>query len=150
MLILKSGTKLYYTFYVLKQHSEQLIWSFIFLLSRNFLITWVGLVKVHWEYLTHDGVWSILVRGNIWPPKDYQTSPPQGVRGPQPPMVTKFKNLKRFEVVENESIFQKYLHFCCPKNPFFRKNFEKWTYFTKLFGFLLKIIENFNFYWVTI
>ena len=36
------------------------------------------------------------------------TRPPQGVRGAKAPrMVAKFPFLKRFEVLENESIFQK-------------------------------------------
>ena len=32
---------------------------------------------------------------------------------------------KRFNVLENESIFQKYQHFACPKNPFFLRKIPK-------------------------
>ena len=52
------------------------------------------------------------------------TRPPQGVRGAKAPRtVAKFHFLKRCKVLENESSFQKYQYFSCPKNLFFlRKN----------------------------
>ena len=41
-----------------------------------------------------------------------------------PPDGNKFKNFKRIKVLENESIFQNFQHFACPKTPFFsKKNF---------------------------
>ena len=39
--------------------------------------------------------------------------------------VAKFHFLKRFKVLENESIFQKYQHFILPKHPFFLRKISK-------------------------
>ena len=36
-----------------------------------------------------------------------------------------FKLLKRFKVLENESILKKYQHFSCPKNQFFQRKLSK-------------------------
>ena len=61
--------------------------------------------------LAFSGVGRILVReeggGNSWPPKGYHAPPAGGGLRPPPRMVAKFKILKRFKVLENESIFQK-------------------------------------------
>ena len=70
------------------------------------------------------GVGRILVRG------DHQkaiTRPTQG-------RVRKFKILKRFKILENESIFLKYQHFLARKTPFFhlRKRSKNLTEFTKI------------------
>ena len=63
------------------------------------------------------------------------TPPPLGGSGDgRPPMITKFKILKWFKVLENESIFQKYQHFSCPKNQFFLRkiaNLQKFMTFSK-------------------
>ena len=54
------------------------------------------------------------------------TPPPSGCPGAKGPWtVAKFHFLKRFKVLENESFFQKYQHFSCPKNPFFLRNISK-------------------------
>ena len=54
------------------------------------------------------------------------THPPSGSEGDSPQMVAKFHFLKRSKVLENESFFQKYQRFSCPKNQFFSmKKFEK-------------------------
>ena len=52
------------------------------------------------------------------------TRSPQGVRGANAPRtVAEFHFLKRFKVLDNETDFQKYQYFSCPKNLFFlRKN----------------------------
>ena len=61
--------------------------------------------------------------------------PPQGVRGAKAPRtVAKFHFFKRCKVLENESSFQKYKHFTCPKNLFFsKKKFEKLNIFDRNF-----------------
>ena len=74
--------------------------------------------------------------------------PPQGVRGANAPRtVAKFHFLKRFKVLENESSFQKYPHFSCPKSLFFLRKIRKiehiWQEFLNFFANYLKI---FNFY----
>ena len=80
------------------------------------------------------GVGRILVRGGTPGHQKAITRPPQGVGGGgSPRMVEKFKILKRFKELENESIFQKYHPFSCQKNPFFlRKISKNGTYFTKI------------------
>ena len=61
-----------------------------------------------------------LVEKFIKKPKMAMMFPPQGVRGAKAPrMVAKFHFLKRFKVLENESIFQKVQHFSCRKIHFF-------------------------------
>ena len=47
--------------------------------------------------------------------------------------VAKFHFLKRFKLLENESIIQKYQHFSCPKNPIFIKKLRKIELFYKNF-----------------
>ena len=42
-----------------------------------------------------------------------------------PLTVAKFHFLKRFKVLENDSLFQKYQHFSRQKNPFFLRKFRK-------------------------
>ena len=66
--------------------------------------------------------------------------PPQGVRGVgSPQMVAKFKFFKRFQVLENDSIFQKYQDFTCQKKGIFGKVckfyqiLQKFLIFYKLF-----------------
>ena len=65
------------------------------------------------------------------PLKGYH-APQQGVQGAAAPrMVTKFKILKRFKVLENESIFQEFQHFSSPKNQFFLIKISKNLTFNK-------------------
>ena len=65
---------------------------------------------------------------------------PQGVRGAKAPRtVVKFHFLKRFKVLENESIFQKQHIFSCQKIHFSNKNFKNRSYFTRIFEFFGKI-----------
>ena len=82
------------------------------------------------------------------------TRPPQGVRGggEGPRTVAKFKNLKRFKVLENESIFQKFQHFSCPKNPiFFYESFRKIEQILQKFrNFFEKLFYKFQFLWSTV
>ena len=53
----------------------------------------------------------------------------------------KFKFLKRLEALENDSIFQKYQHFSCQKNPIFlRKSLRCLTDFTTISEIFRKII----------
>ena len=49
----------------------------------------------------------------------------RGSEGEGPRTIARFQFLKRFKVLENESIFQKYQHFSCPKSPFYKNNFDK-------------------------
>ena len=49
----------------------------------------------------------------------------RGSGGEGPRTVAKVKLLKRFKVLENESIFQKYQHFSCPKTQFFQRKLSK-------------------------
>ena len=53
------------------------------------------------------------------PLKDYQAHTAGGPGGEGPRTVAKFHFLKRFKVLENESIFQKEQHFSCQKILFF-------------------------------
>ena len=56
-------------------------------------------------------------------------------------MVAKFTFFERYEVLENDSIFQKYQHFSCQKNRLFlRKSLRCLTDFTKISEFFHKII----------
>ena len=70
-------------------------------------------------------------------------APTQVVRGAKAPRtVVKFHFKKRFKVLENESIFQKYPHFFLPENPFFpKKKFQNRTYFTRISKFFEKIYK---------
>ena len=75
------------------------------------------------------------------------TRPQQGIRGGGA-RITKFKFLKRSQALENESIFQKYQHFCWPKNPFFYA--EKLNiFFSRNYEFFGKslTLANFQFLW---
>ena len=94
----------------------------------------------------YSGVGRILVQGNTWLPKGYHAL--WGGPGCEcPRMVAKFKIIKRFKVLENESIFQKYQHFSCPKNPFFlRKLSKNWTFYKDFLIFSKNYFANFNFY----
>ena len=57
--------------------------------------------------------------------------PAGGPEGEGPRTIAKFKLLKRFKVLENESIFQKYQHFLAEKQSVFcTKTFEKWNSFS--------------------
>ena len=69
--------------------------------------------------------------------------PPQGFRGAKAPrMVVKFHFLKRFKVLENESIFQKVQHFSCRKLHFFlRKLSKNWADFTWISDIFRKILK---------
>ena len=69
--------------------------------------------------MNFSGVGRILVLGGHLATKGYHAPPAAGPGDEGPRMVAKFKILKRFKVLENESTFQKYQHFSCPKNPFF-------------------------------
>ena len=82
------------------------------------------------------GYWS-------WPPKGYHPPPHAGGPGSSSPrMVAKLIILKRFQVLENKSIFQKYHHFSCPKNLFILRTISKnRTYFTKLSCFFERLFS---------
>ena len=74
--------------------------------------------------------------------------PPQGVPGAKAPRtVAKFHFFKRCKVLENESSFQKYKHFSCPKNLFFlRKNSKNCTFDWNLWIFSNNYLKIFKFY----
>ena len=56
-----------------------------------------------------------------------------------------FHFLKRFKVLENESNFQKYQHFSCPKNLFFEEKIRKMEHIRQEFmNFFEKLFENFQ------
>ena len=78
------------------------------------------------------------------PLKGYPALPPQWVLGAVAPptrMVAKLKILKRFEILENDSIFQKYQDFSCQKNRLFLRNRLRCLKdFTKISEFFPKII----------
>ena len=65
------------------------------------------------------------VGGKPRPLKGYHAPPAGGPGAKALRMVAKFPFLKRFEVLENESIFQKYQHFSWPKNSFFLRKISK-------------------------
>ena len=78
---------------------------------------------------------------------------PRGPRQGYPPrvwggslqMVTKFKILIRFKVLENEIIFQEFQHFSSPKNSFFLRKISKyWAYSTKISDFSGKLFLKFQ------
>ena len=52
---------------------------------------------------------------------DYQAPPAGGPGGEGPPDGSEVSFFKRCKVLENESSFQKYKHFSCPKNLFFQR-----------------------------
>ena len=58
-------------------------------------------------------------------------APTQGVRG----TLVKFRFLKRFKVLENESIFQKENILSCQIIHFFKEKFQNRTYFTRISEF---------------
>ena len=74
-----------------------------------------------------------------WPIQGYPAPPAGGPGGCSPRMVAKFKILKRFEALENDSIFQQDQHFYCQKN-LLRKSLRCLTDFTKISEFFHKII----------
>ena len=98
--------------------------------------------------------WQDFGSGEHMATKRISRAPQRDRGGGAPPMVMKFKIFKRFKVSENESIFQKYQHFSCQKNPFFsKKNFKILNIFCKHFWIFRKIIVKFqfiNFYGVTL
>ena len=72
--------------------------------------------------------------GTPRPLKGYHAPPAGGQGARARRIVPKFHFIKQFKVLENESIFQKYQQFSCPKNLFFsKKNFEKLNIFNKNF-----------------
>ena len=75
------------------------------------------------------------------------TRPPcRGSGGEGPRTVAKFHFLKRFKVLENESIFHKYQLFLPEKFSFSKKNFEKMNIFYKNFWMLsISYFRIFNF-----
>ena len=75
--------------------------------------------------------------------------PPAGGPGAAAPRaVAKFHILKLFKVLENESIFQNYQHFfLVTKSIFSKKNFENWTYFTRISQFFEKLFIKFHVFW---
>ena len=74
------------------------------------------------------------------PLKGYHAPPAGGPGSGSPRTVAKFHFLKRFKVLENESIFTNSNMFSYQKSIFSKKNFEKWTNFTRISEFLWKII----------
>ena len=63
--------------------------------------------------------------------------------------VAKFHFLKRFKVLENESIFQKSQAFASPKNPFLLRNISKnRAYFTRISELFRKIILEFSIFMI--
>ena len=78
--------------------------------------------------------------GTPRPQKGYHAPPAEGPGAKSPGRSPSFIFLKWFKVLENGSIFQKYQHFSCPKNPFFKENFEKLNIFNKNFWIFWKVI----------
>ena len=74
------------------------------------------------------------------------TRSPQGVRGAKAPrMVAEFHFLKRFKVLENESIFQKISTFFLAKNPFFLRKSEH--ILQEFLSFFEKLFKEFDLIW---
>ena len=102
-----------------------------FKISGKFCGIWVNIrisensIRLHWLLSS--------VRGYTWPAKGYHEphpTPRRGSGGEGHRMVAKFKILKWFEVLENESIFQKISTFFLPeKSNFFLRKLSK-NYFT--------------------
>ena len=67
------------------------------------------------------------------PLKGYHAAPAVIGWTPAPRMEAKFHFFKRFKVLENESIFQKYPDYSCPQINFYKKNLEKLNKFNKDF-----------------
>ena len=74
---------------------------------------WDRRISIQWRRL------DFFEGGTPRPIKGYHAPPAEGPGAKAPRTVAKFHFLKRFKVLKNESIFQKYQHFSCPKNPFF-------------------------------
>ena len=68
----------------------------------------------------------------------------RGSEGEGPRTIARFQFLKRFKVLENESIFQKYQHFSCPKSPFYKNNFDKLNIHYRNFWSVSKNILKFS------
>ena len=67
-------------------------------------------------------------------------APRRGSGAGSPRTVTKFKIVKRFKILEKESIVQEFQHFSGPKIHFSNKNSDKGTDFTKISEIVRKII----------
>ena len=121
-------------------HSDLILISYI-IFSSYFYFDYYLLIQVR-------GVARIFFRGGGTPrPLKGYHAPPAGGPGAKahPRAVAKFHFFKRFKVLENESSFQKYQNFSCPKNPFFlRQNSKNWTYLTGIYEFFRKIIWKFS------
>ena len=79
------------------------------------------------------------------PLKGYHAPPAGGPGAKAPRTVAKFHFFKRCKVLENDSSFQKYQYFSCPKNLFFlRKNSKNRTYLTGMSEFFRIFIEKFS------
>ena len=74
------------------------------------------------------------------------TRPRRASGGWRPRTVAKLDFLKRFKVLETESIFLKYQHFLARKIHFFYENFWKLNIFIRISDFFRKIILNVQFY----
>ena len=94
--------------------------------------------------VVEEGIISV---GTLGPLKDYQAPPAGGPGAKAPRTVAKFHFFKRCNVLENESSFQKFKQFSCPKNLFFRRNNSKnWTYLTgisEFFSIIIRKLANF-------
>ena len=83
--------------------------------------------------------------GTPRPLKGYHAPPAGGPGAKAPRTVAKLHFFKRCKVLENESSFQKYQYFSCPKNLFYlRRNAKNWTYLTGIYEFVRKIIWQFS------
>ena len=116
-------------------------------LGRGIFPAYVEFRRVEGESSPHSP--SLNVWRTPWPLKGYPAPSPAGCPGGgSPRMVAKFTFFERYEVLENESIFQKYQHFSCQKNRLFlRKKFEMFHIFYKGFWlFSQNYFKNFDFY----
>ena len=123
---------IYYVFDILK--CEILIPIYTEHIHKNIRRKY-SLAKIHMTYnfclgilkFLISGVGRILVRGGHLATKRLARAPPplRGSGGEGPRTVAKFKPLKQVKELENESIFQKYQHFSCPKNQFLQRKLSK-------------------------
>ena len=78
-------------------------------------------------------------------PLKWYHAPPWGSAGGSPWIVTNLQLLKRFKVLKNESIFQKYQHFFCSKIPFLYEKSQKIEHilhkFLNFYKFLLMELQ---------
>ena len=146
-----SGLLRWSSWIYLKELNEEIILIFSTPLDHNPLVLFDSHdAPVQWwrkivEYPIPEVSPGFFRRGRPWPLKGYQALPAggPGAKAP-PPTVAKFHFLKRFKVLEHESISQNF--FLPKKSIYSTKTFEKWSRFYKNFwNFSKNVFKIFNF-----